>query len=529
MTAMVFERPALGSYIDDSVLADLTAPVAEWEAVASCPRRLLVAGEWREAHSGRMLTVSDPATGHALCEVPDAAERDALDALSAAAWAMPAWSACAPRERARVLRRSADAMIRDVDRLAMLITLEMGKPLSESRDEVAFAAEYLDWCADEAVRVSGSVQQSPDGRSRIVVVRRPVGPCLLITPWNFPLAVPARGVAAALAAGCSVVLRPSSLTPLSAMAFGAILQSEGLPDGVLNVVVSATDGATDVLLSDPRLRRLTFTGGAGVGRYLVTRSADQLLRVGVELGGQAPFIVFPDADLDAAVDGAVAAKMRNGGQACTAANRFHVHRDLADEFTDQFAQRLAGLTVGRGTQPDVDLGPMIGESQRLRLVELVHDASCRGAQTVLRGGALGGQGHFFAPVVLADVPEEARICREEIFGPVASVSVFERESEVVARANECAQGLGAYVYTRDVDRAFRVAESLEVGMVAINRGRISSVASPFGGAKHSGFGLAGGADPLADYLQTRSLTVDTTAGVGSSAPDYPPSFWSWIS
>ena len=412
-------------------------------------------------------------------------------------------------------------MIRDVDRLAMLITLEMGKPLAESRDEVAFAAEYCDWCADEAVRIAGSAQQSPDGASRIVVVRRPVGPCLLITPWNFPLAVPARGVGAALAAGCSVVLRPSSLAPLSAMALAGILQSEGLPAGVLNVVVSGADGTTDVLLSDPRLRRLTFTGGAGVGRYLVARSADQLLRVGVELGGQAPFIVFPDADVDAAVDGAVAAKVRNGGQACTAANRFHVHRDLADEFTDRLARRLGGLTVGRGTQPGVDLGPMIGEAQRRRLVELVDDAVRRGARTVLWGGALAGPGHFFAPVVLRDAPEEARICREEIFGPVASVSVFQCESEVVARANRCAQGLGAYVYTRDLDRAFRVGEAIEVGMVAVNRGRISSVASPFGGAKHSGFGVAGGADPLADYLQTRSLTVDAT-GAGREQHVRPP-------
>ena len=259
----------------------------------------------------------------------------------------------------------------------------------------------------------------------------------------------------------------------------------------------------------------------GVGRYLVARSADQLLRVGVELGGQAPFIVFPDADVDAAVDGAVAAKVRNGGQACTAANRFHVHRDLADEFTDRLARRLGGLTVGRGTQPGVDLGPMIGEAQRRRLVELVDDAVRRGARTVLWGGALAGPGHFFAPVVLRDAPEEARICREEIFGPAASVSVFERESEVVARANRCAQGLGAYVYTRDLDRAFRVGEALEVGMVAVNRGRISSVASPFGGAKHSGFGVAGGADPLADYLQTRSLTVDAT-GAGREQHARPP-------
>jgi succinate-semialdehyde dehydrogenase / glutarate-semialdehyde dehydrogenase len=500
--------PSAGARVPaDAELADLTAPVGEWEAISRCPRRLLVGGEWREARAGQMLTVSDPSNGHALCEVPDADERDALDALSAAVAAMPAWSACAPRERARVLRRSADAMVREIDRLAMLITLETGKPLAESRDEVRFAAEYLDWCADEAVRIAGSVQQSPDGASRIMVVRRPVGPCLLITPWNFPLAVPARGVAAALAAGCSVVLRPSSLTPLSAMALAAILESEGLPAGALNVVVSATDDATDVLLADVRLRRLTFTGSTAVGRHLVARSADQLLRVGVELGGQAPFIVFADADLDAAVDGAVAAKMRNGGQACTAANHFFVHRDLADEFTDRLARRLGEMTLGRGTGPGVDLGPMIGEPHRRRLGELVDDAVNRGARTVLQGGAVPGPGHFFAPVVLRDAPSESRVCREEIFGPIACVSAFEREAEVVGLANSCRQGLGAYVYTRDVDRALRVGEALEVGMVAVNRGRISSVASPFGGAKHSGFGLAGGTDPLADYLQTRSLTI----------------------
>ena len=488
-------------------LAGLTAPVSEWEAVSTCPRRLLVGGEWRQARAGRMLEVHDPATGHALCEVPDADERDALDALTAATEAMPAWSACAPRERARVLRRSAEAMLRDADRLAMLITLEMGKPLAESHDEVRFAAEYLDWCADESVRIAGSVQQSPDGTSRIMVVRRPVGPCLLITPWNFPLAVPARGVAAALAAGCSVVLRPSALTPLSAMAFAAILMSEGLPAGVLNIVVSGTNGSTDVLLRDPRLRRLTFTGSTTVGRHLVERSADQLLRVGVELGGQAPFIVFPDADLALAVEGAVAAKMRNGGQACTAANHFHVHRELVDEFTDRLARRLAEMTLGRGTEPGVDLGPMIAAPHRRRLVELLDDAVDRGARIVLRGGEVPGPGQFFAPVVLRDAPDEARVCREEIFGPIACVSAFEREAEVVGRANGCRQGLGAYVYTRDVDRALRVGEALEVGMVAVNRGRISSVASPFGGAKHSGFGLAGGTDPLADYLQTRSLTI----------------------
>jgi succinate-semialdehyde dehydrogenase/glutarate-semialdehyde dehydrogenase len=492
--------------------AELLSALAEWEAVASSPQRLLIDGEWRDARSGRTLAVEDPSTGQTLCRVADADEHDALDALQAASAAMPAWAARAPRDRARVLRRSADALLADIDRVAMLITLEMGKPLAESRDEVAFAAEYLERCAEEAVRIAGTLQDAPDGTSRIMVLRRPVGPCLLITPWNFPLAVPARGLAAALAAGCSVVLRPSSLTPLSALALAGVLEAAGLPAGVLNVVVSSTDGATDPLLADPRLRRLTFTGSTTVGRQLLARSADQVLRVGVELGGQAPFVVFEDADLDAAVDGAVAAKMRNGAQACTAANRFHVHGELADEFTRRLADRLSALRLGRGTEPGIDLGPMIGERQRARLAGLVEDAVARGARPVLSDAPTPEGGHFFAPVVLADVPGDARVLHEEIFGPIAPITVFEREAEVLAEANRCEQGLAAYVYTRDLDRAMRVGEALEVGMVAVNRGRVSAVAAPFGGVKHSGFGRSGGADPLEDYLETRYLSVDSGQG-----------------
>ncbi len=486
--------------------AELGAPLSEWAAVASCPRGLLIGGELREARGERTLTVRDPSTGHPLCEIADADERDALEALAAAAASMPAWAASAPNERAQVLRRSADSLMRDVDRVAMLITLEMGKPLAESREEVAFAAEYLEWCAEEALRVSGTVRRSPDGSSCIVVERRPVGPCLIVTPWNFPLAVPARGVAAALAAGCTVVLRPSSLTPLTAMALAAILVDEGLPAGVLNLVVSSADGVTDPLLRDGRLRRLTFTGSTGVGRHLISAAAGQILRVGVELGGQAPFLVLDDADLEAAVDGAVAAKMRNGGQACTAANRFYVHQKFADEFTRRLADRLGALTIGRGVSCGVDLGPMIGDPQRRRLVELVEDAKRRGCDVVLDGGALPGTGHFFAPVVVQDIPGDARLAREEIFGPIAVVSPFSCEAAVVEEINACPQGLGAYLYSGDVDRACRLGAALEVGMVAINRGRISSVAAPFGGAKQSGFGVAGGEDPLDDYLRTQALT-----------------------
>jgi succinate-semialdehyde dehydrogenase / glutarate-semialdehyde dehydrogenase len=486
--------------------------LAEWGAVPGCPQELFIAGRWRPARAGRRLGVEDPSTGETLCSVADAREADAMDALAAAAEARAGWAAWPARDRARLLRRASDELLRQSGRLSMILTLEMGKPLAHSREEVSFAAEYLEWCGEEAVRVSGSCAQAPDGSSHLMVRRRPVGPCLMVTPWNFPLAVPARGVGAALAAGCTVVLRPSSLTPLSSLALAEILEGAGLPAGVLNVVVSSEDGCTDPLLADPRLRKLTFTGSTTVGRHLIGRASEQILRVSVELGGQAPFIVFADADLDAAVEGAVAAKMRNGGEACTAANRFHVERPVAAEFTARLAERLAGLRIGPGTDAGVDLGPMIGEAQRGRLVDLVEDARGLGARVVLEGGAQGGPGHFFAPVVLAGVPAAARVMREEIFGPVAPVVVFDREAEVVAHANDCPQGLAAYVYTGDLDRAMRVGDALEVGMVAVNRGRVSNVGAPFGGVKQSGYGHAGGADALGDYLDTRYLSVGLSPG-----------------
>ncbi len=481
--------------------------LAEWAAVAECPKELLVAGCWRPARSGRTLAVEDPSTGETLCSVADAGTADALDALEAAHAVQTGWAAVPPRDRARVLRRAADELERRSDTLAMLITLEMGKPLAESADEVAFAREYLEWCAEEAVRVAGTCSEGPDGSTHMMVRRRPVGPCLIVTPWNFPLAVPARGVAAALAAGCTVVLRPSALTPMSALALVGILHEAGVPDGVLNVVVSSEDGATDPLLDDGRLRKLTFTGSMAVGRHLIARSADQVLRLSVELGGQAPFIVLADADLDAAVDGAVAAKMRNGGEACTAANRFYVDREVADEFTARLAERLDELEVGRGTEAGVRLGPMAGKRQRRRLVELVDDAVACGATVALAGGALPGPGHYFAPVVLTDVPDQARVMGEEIFGPIAPIRIVDGEADAIEQANRSEHGLAAYLYTRDLDAALRVGDALEVGMVAVNRGRVSSAAVPFCGVKQSGFGQAGGPGALDDYLETRVLSV----------------------
>jgi succinate-semialdehyde dehydrogenase/glutarate-semialdehyde dehydrogenase len=475
---------------------------SEREALAWVPTDLLVDGEWREARAGRRLEVEDPATGVALLSVADAGPEDCLSALDAAAAAGPGWAARPPRERSRILHRAADRLRDETERLALLVTLEAGKPLAESRAEVEFAADHLEWYAEEAVRIGGRAAEAPDGGARHLVTRRPVGPCLVITPWNFPLAVPARGVAPALAAGCTVVLRPSSLTPLSALALARLLVESGVPAGALGVVVSSEDDATDGLLADPRLRKLTFTGSAAVGRHLARLAADHVLRTSMELGGCAPFLVFADADLDAAVEGAVQAKMRNGGAACTAANRFYVERPVAEEFTRRLAERMASFRLGRGTRRGATLGPMIGDRQRRRLQGLVEDAVARGARVVLDGGPLPGDGHFFRPAVLADVPDDAPLVREEAFGPVASVRAFDAEDEALALANDRRQGLAAYVYTGDLGRALRMASGVEAGMVAVNRGRVSSVAAPFGGVKESGFGCAGGPEGIEEYVTT---------------------------
>ena len=389
----------------------------------------------------------------------------------------------------------------------------MGKPLGESLAEVEFAADYLEWFAEEAVRISGRTQSSPDGENQHLVVRTPVGPCLVISPWNFPLAVPARGIGPALAAGCTLVLRPSSLTPLSALALGAILTRAGLPAGVLNIVVSSEDGATDPLISDGRIRKLTFTGSEPVGRHLIAKSAEKVLRVSAELGGCAPFVVFADADMDAAIDGAVSAKMRNGGAACTAANRFYVERAVYGEFTARLTERIGQVRIGPGARAGVGCGPMISARQVGRLAGLVEDAVARGARVLLAGGPVPGGGHFFAPVVLADVPRDARVMREEIFGPIVAIAPFDCEDEALALANDHDAGLAAYFFTTDLERAMRLGGAIKAGMVGINRGRVSCVGAPFGGVGHSGFGHSGGAEGIDEYLVTRYLTMPTAAGV----------------
>jgi succinate-semialdehyde dehydrogenase / glutarate-semialdehyde dehydrogenase len=468
------------------------------------PTELLIGGAWQSAADGRTFAVDDPATGETLAHVADASPADGLAALAAADEARDAWAAAAPRERSDVLRRAYDAVLDRRRELALLMVLEMGKPLAEAVGEVAYGAEFLRWFSEEAVRIDGRLTRSPAGDAELLVTRRPVGPCLLITPWNFPLAMATRKLAPAVAAGCTAVLKPAEQTPLTALAFAQIMLEAGLPAGVLNVVT--TSSAAEVvapLMEDPRLRKVSFTGSTEVGRVLVRQSATRLLRTSMELGGNAPFIVFEDADIDAALDGAMLAKMRNGGEACTAANRFYVHEAVADRFAAGLASRMGALTVGRGTEPDVDVGPLIDADQLGKVAALVDDARDRGAE-VLTGGELpGGPGHFYPPTVLAGTPADAALLREEIFGPVAPIVRFRTDDEAIAAANDTEYGLIAYVYTADLARGLRVQERLETGMVALNRGIASNAAAPFGGVKASGLGREGGPEGIGEYLETR--------------------------
>ncbi len=483
--------------------------MTEDEVLARAPKQLLIGGQWRPATGGGRLEVVDPATEHVLCEVADADEDDARAALDAACAAAPAWAATPPRERAEVLRRAFDLITARTDDLALLMTLEMGKPLAESRAEIAYAADFVRWFSEEAVRIGGRYAATPNGAGRLLTMRQPVGPCLLITPWNFPLAMGTRKIAPAVAAGCTMVVKPARLTPLSMLAFAAVLGEAGLPDGVVNVVTTSRSGdVTDPLFDDPRLRKLSFTGSTDVGRRLAARAMDRVLRVSMELGGNAPFVVFADADLDAAVDGAMTAKLRNMGEACTSANRFLVHASVVDEFAARLAARMGRLRLGRGTDPDVDVGPLIEAAAVDKVVELVDDAVGRGARALVGGHTAGaGPGFFYPPTVLVDVPGDARVLREEIFGPVAPIVAFETDDDAVAAANDTEYGLVAYLYTRDLDRALRVAEALDVGMVGLNQGVVSNAAAPFGGVKQSGFGREGGEEGIGEYLETKYVAV----------------------
>jgi succinate-semialdehyde dehydrogenase / glutarate-semialdehyde dehydrogenase len=472
------------------------------------PSGLYIGGEWRPASGGGTLTVEDPATQEPLTEVPDATPEDALAALEAAADAQERWAATAPRERGEILRRAYEALAAQADDLALLMTLEMGKAVSESRAEISYAAEFLRWFSEEAVRIHGRYMVNTTGSGRILTMRQPVGPCVFVTPWNFPTAMGTRKIAPAIAAGCTMVVKPAQQTPLSMLALARVLEQAGLPGGVLNVVTAKRSGEVIApLLADARTRKLSFTGSTEVGRKLIEQSSGQVLRVSMELGGNAPFLVFEDADLDSAVEGAVIAKLRNVGEACTAANRFHVHESLAERFTAKLCERMESMKVGRGTDPDVDLGPLIDERQRTTVEEVVADAVERGAQVKLGGERLPGRGYFYAPTVLAGVDGDARALKEEIFGPVAPIATFASDEEAVAAANATEYGLVAYLYTRDLKRAFTVAEAIETGMVGINQGIVSNPAAPFGGVKQSGFGREGGFEGIEEYLETKYLAL----------------------
>jgi succinate-semialdehyde dehydrogenase / glutarate-semialdehyde dehydrogenase len=482
----------------------------ERRVVGAVPTELLIDGEWRPASGGRTLGVEDPATGETLVEVADGDDGDALAALDAADRAQSTWAATPPRERGEILRRAFEALIANAGDLALLMTLEMGKPLAESRAEIAYAAEFFRWYSEEAVRITGDYRVAPAGGSRLIVLRQPVGPALFITPWNFPMAMGTRKIGPAIAAGCTMILKPAALTPLSSLALAQILIDAGLPPGVLNVITTSRSGATTApLISDPRLRKLSFTGSTEVGKRLIAASADQVLRVSMELGGNAPFLVFADADLDAAVEGALLAKMRNGGEACTSANRFHVERQVAEEFSGRLAERMGSLKMGRGTEEEVAVGPLIDEDQRRKVRELVDDAVAKGARVLCGGAAPKGRGYFFQPTVLSPVPGTADMLGEEIFGPVAPVVTFETEQEAITAANGTEYGLVAYAYTSDLDRAVRVAEGIKAGMVGLNQGLVSNPAAPFGGVKQSGFGREGGREGIEEYLDVKYVALRT--------------------
>ena len=478
------------------------------ETVARAPKQLFIAGIWRDAKAGSTFDVVDPATGEVLCPVADASPEDGVDAVTAAAAAQDGWAAVPTRQRGELLRGTYELLTDRADDLAMLLTLEMGKPLAEAKAEIAYAADFFRWFSEEAVRLPGRYTRSPDGTARFLTGSRPVGPCLLITPWNFPIAMAARKIAPAMAAGCTMVLKPAEQTPLSALALTAVLEEVGLPPGVLNVVTTTAPGqVVEPLLRRPEIRKLSFTGSTATGRRLMTVAAENLLRLSLELGGNAPFLVFDDADLDEAVEGAMVAKLRNGGQACTAANRFLVAESVAEEFTARLADRMGRVAVGPGTQPGVTLGPLIEEQARDKVAALVADAVDGGAKALVGGTPAQRPGWFFPPTVLTAVPDAAAVLHEEIFGPVAPITTFRTEDEAVAAANRTTYGLVSYLYTNDLRRALRVGERLETGMVGLNQGLVSNAAAPFGGVKHSGFGREGGEEGIAEYLATQYLAV----------------------
>ena len=470
------------------------------------PSGALIGGTWLEPSPGRAIDVLDPATEERIVSVPDGTVEEALGAVDAASEALAQWRRTSPRHRSEVLRRAFELMTERAEDFARLMTLENGKALPDARAEAAYAAEFFRWYAEEAVRNVGELMTAPSGANRILVTRQPIGVALLITPWNFPAAMLTRKIGPALAAGCTVVCKPASETPLTALAVGRVLEEAGVPPGVVNIVPSRRSGeVARALLADERVRKLSFTGSTEVGRTLLATAAETVVSCSMELGGNAPFVVFADADLEAAVDGAMVAKMRNGGEACTAANRFYVEAPVAGRFAELLAARMGSLRMGRGLDDGVQLGPLVNASSRDKVRELVDDARADGAEAVVGGEDPGGTGFFYPATVLAGVPPAAALLRTEIFGPVAPIVSFADESEAVALANQTEYGLASYVYTGDLARGLRVAEAIETGMVGLNRGLVSDPAAPFGGVKQSGLGREGGHDGMLEYLEQKYI------------------------
>jgi len=486
---------------------------SEADLLARVPDRLFIGGAWVPSTSGRSIDVHDPSTGLVIKTIADASPEDGIRAVDAAAAAQQSWASTAPRVRGEILRGAFDLLQERADEFALLMTLEMGKPLAEARGEVTYGGEFLRWFGEEAVRISGRYGVNPEGTGRMIVTHLPVGPSFLITPWNFPLAMATRKIAPALAAGCTVIVKPAELTPLTTLYFARLLEEAGLPAGVLNVVTTSASGEVSApIIADKRLRKLSFTGSTPVGRKLLTQAAENVLRTSMELGGNAPFLVFDDADLDKAVDGAMLAKFRNIGQACTAANRFIVHESVADEFTARITARVNELTIGRGTENGVAIGPLITDGAVDKADALVRDAVERGATLVTGGSRVEGPGSFYQPTVLSGIVAGSDILREEIFGPVVTIVPFRDEADAVALANDTEYGLVSYVFTRDLARGQRLVETLQTGMMGLNVGVVSNAAAPFGGVKQSGIGREGGSEGIHEYLETKYvLTPDPFA------------------
>jgi len=477
------------------------------DAIAQVPYELFIDGQWQPG-AGLRMPVVNPATEQVIAEVADASVDDGLRAVQAAADAQPSWAATPARVRSEILHRAYELMTERTDMLAELMTLEMGKPLAEARGEVAYSAEFMRWFAAEAVRIDGGYAHRPDGAARNLILKQAVGPCLLIVPWNFPLAMGARKVGPAIAAGCTSILKPAPQTPLSSLALAQLLADAGLPAGVLNVL--PTSRAADVtasILGSGLIRKLSFTGSTAVGKLLLAQAAPNVIRTSMELGGNAPFLVLDDADLDVAVDAAFDAKMRNMGEACTAANRFFVHTAVAHDFAERLGQRMSALTVGDGLLSGVDVGPLIDKSARTKVLDLMDDALSRGATTVAGGARPGGPGYFVQPTVLTDVAPDSALNSTEIFGPLAAIQTFTDIDEAIARANDTESGLVGYVITRDLDQALNTSERLEVGMVGVNSGVVSTPSAPFGGVKQSGLGREGGSIGIEEYLETKYISI----------------------